>query len=223
MSPARTTADPGDGPVLPTATWASFEAALDLWRATGVPRVVAVAALPGGGSGPRQVIQTLGALGFLEPDGQPGLALRRLVRHQQGLVDALRERWPDLLAAIESRRPVDDAATAFSAVPAASEHTARRFRTFVLHACQLEGIDVAVYRRLGARAAPAGPRRAANRRRPSQRSDSGPALAASQLLREAATYEAALRSAIERDDSALAARWSKQLALLRQEQRRDDP
>lgn len=207
---------------MPQASWSAFEAALAAWRDDGVPPIVTAANVPLRGSSGRQVVASLAALGLLERDGRTGMALKRVVQRREGLVPELRRRWPGLIVLIEQGAPVEDVAAAFAALPA-SEHTGRRFRTFVLSACEREGLDVVAYRRLGGHAAPAGRRRAranAGGPEPALRG-AGWALAAAQLHRELEMYEAALAAALEAGDMQQARAWSAELGRLRVELREE--
>jgi hypothetical protein len=214
MSPARARAAARSaGEPLPNATWAAFERALDDWRAR-LPDVVTAATIPGK-TGRRQVVSTLHALGLLEDSGRPTLTLRRAVGSRSALLPALRARWPELMASLERGAEPDDVAAAFRAIPADSANTARRFRTFVLSACDSAGVDVEAYRRLGSAASPL----ASQPRRSKPAAPDGRTAAAVQLRRELARYAAAVDDAIRARDPDLARAWSQETARLRDELR----
>lgn len=199
---------------LPTATWTAFTWFLDHWRGRALPDVVTASDGPPGSAG-RQVLSTLITLGLLDSAGRPTLALRQLLRRNDAMLPVLRGRWPELLFLLERSAPSVDVAAAFAAVPATSENTARRFRTFVLAACEFCGVEVAAYRRLGRAAAPIGPRR----RSANRLARTGASEAAEQLRREVARYERALHQALDDGDPVRAAAWSAELAKLRAELR----
>jgi hypothetical protein len=160
------------------------------------------------------VVQTLGALGLIDSQKVPKLALHRLVRGGEPVVlEALRERWPQLMDAIDRADANPGAVdTCFYMVTgAASAESARRFRSFVLnaHVADTTGEDV------GRRSAKL-PARIKTRVRPTNNSDER-AFVKAQIRWQIETLAVWLDTARADTDLATATKLMTQLRNLRSE------
>lgn len=203
---------------LPLAAWHSFEAAvLRLGGRLPSDRPVDISAMQLSRSTEKQVVASLRALRLLGPDDVANFRLRRLVatRDFVTVVEALAERFPDLVGAIRagaSSEELEALMGRLDAPPSSKE----RFWRFV------RGAFVAAGESCPAPIPKSSDRvQRRGRRREHMKGDCNDDVCARSLLEaEAHEYSAALERALVSDDLEAAAALSDRLRLLREEMRR---